>query len=75
VDTTTVAHQRTLDTRELRAIALAGEHFEEIALSHRGGRYTVPSLHGEHTATTSPTPATLRAAAAAIGSSATPAIT
>jgi hypothetical protein len=48
VDTTTVAHQRTLDTRELRALALAGEHFEEIALSHRGGRYTVPSLHGEH---------------------------
>jgi len=31
VDTTTVAHQRTLDTRELRALALAGEHFEEIA--------------------------------------------
>jgi hypothetical protein len=49
VDTTTVAHPRTLDTRELRALALAGEHFEEIAHSHRGGTYTVPSLHGEHT--------------------------
>jgi hypothetical protein len=48
VDTTTVAHQRTLDTRELRALDLAGEHFEEISLSHRGGTYTVPSLHGEH---------------------------
>src|SRR5215208_5992332 len=37
------------NTRELRALALAEERFEEIALSHRGGRYTVPSLHGEHT--------------------------
>jgi hypothetical protein len=48
VDTTTVAHQRTLDTRELRALDLAGVHFEEISLSRRGGTYTVPSLHGEH---------------------------
>jgi hypothetical protein len=46
------AHQRTLrTTRELRALALAEERFEEIALSHRGGRYTVPSLHGEHSYT------------------------
>jgi len=36
------------NTRELRALALAEWRFEEIALSHRGGRYTVPSLHGEH---------------------------
>ena len=35
-------------TRELRALALAEERFEEIALSHRGGVYSVPSLHGEH---------------------------
>ena len=44
----TIAHPRTLDTRELRALALAEERFEEIARSHRGGTYTVPSLHGEH---------------------------
>jgi hypothetical protein len=49
VDTTTVAHPRAVpNTRELRALALAEEHFEEIATSHRGGLYTVPSLHGEH---------------------------
>lgn len=36
------------DTRELRALALAEAHFERIAASHRGGLYTVPSLHGEH---------------------------
>ncbi len=34
------------NTRELRALALAGEHFEEIALSHRGGLYTVPASGG-----------------------------
>ena len=45
-----LAQPRTVpNTRELRALALAEERFEEIALSHRGGRYTVPSLHGEHT--------------------------
>jgi hypothetical protein len=50
VDTTTVAHPRTVpDTRELRALDLVENYFEEIAASHRGGRYTVPSLHGEHT--------------------------
>jgi hypothetical protein len=46
----TIAQPRPVpqSTRELRALALAEVHFEEIALSHRGGRYTVPSLHGEH---------------------------
>jgi hypothetical protein len=43
------AHHPNGGTRELRALALAEEHFEEIAISHRGGLYTVPSLHGEHT--------------------------
>jgi hypothetical protein len=44
-----LAHPRTVpNTRELRALTLAEERFEEIALSHRGGTYTVPSLHGEH---------------------------
>ena len=42
------AHRPNGDTRELRALALAEERFEEIALSHRGGVYSVPSLHGEH---------------------------
>ena len=37
------------NTRELRALALAEERFEKIAASHRGGTYTVPSQHGEHT--------------------------
>ncbi len=47
MDTTTVAHPRTVpNTRELRALALASEHFEEIALSHRGGLYTVPASGG-----------------------------
>jgi hypothetical protein len=50
----TIAQPRTVPqgseaTRELRALALAEERFEEIALSHRGGTYTVPSLHGNHT--------------------------
>jgi hypothetical protein len=45
----TIAQPRPVpNSRELRALALAEERFEEIALSHRGGRYTVPSLHGEH---------------------------
>jgi hypothetical protein len=48
----TIAQPRTVpNTRELRALTLAEEHFEEIALSHRGGTYTVPSLHGDHTYT------------------------
>ena len=46
----TIAHPRTVpNTRELGALTLAEERFEEIAASHRGGRYIVPSLHGEHT--------------------------
>jgi hypothetical protein len=45
----TIAHPRTVpNTRELRALLLAEEHLEQIALSHRGGLYAVPSLHGEH---------------------------
>ena len=45
----TIAHPRTVpNTRELRALLLAEERLEEIAASHRGGTYTVPSLHGEH---------------------------
>jgi hypothetical protein len=46
--TTSLAEPRHLDTRELRTLMLAEERFEEISLSHRGGRYTVPSLPGEH---------------------------
>ena len=46
--TTSLAERRHLDTRELRALDLAEHYFEEIAASHRGGLYTVPSLHGEH---------------------------
>jgi SWIM zinc finger len=46
--TTTIQEAATADTREARGLRLAQERFEEIALSHRGGRYTVPSLHGEH---------------------------
>jgi hypothetical protein len=50
VTSTSLAQPRTVpNTRELRALALAEDHFEEIAQSHRGGRYTVPSLRGEHT--------------------------
>jgi hypothetical protein len=48
----TIAQPRTrpnTDSRELRALALAEERIEEIARSHRGGRYSVPSLHGGHT--------------------------
>ena len=41
-----LAQPRSRNTRELRALALAGEHFEEIALSHRGGLYTVPASGG-----------------------------
>ena len=37
-----------VSTRELKALALAEERLEEVALSHRGGLYTVPSLHGKH---------------------------
>ena len=41
-----IAHPRTVpNTREQRALVLAEEHFEEIALSHLRGLYTVPSLH------------------------------
>ena len=32
----------------LRALSLAEERFEEIALSHRVGTYEVPSFHGGH---------------------------
>ena len=46
--TTTIPKPARADTRELRALDLVEGHFDEIALSHRGGRYTVPSLHGEH---------------------------
>ena len=48
MDTARIAQPAPLDTRELRAVALAGEYLEEIALSHRGGVYTIPSLHGDH---------------------------
>ena len=49
---TSLAHPRTVpNTRELRALVLAEERFEEIAISHRGGTYAVPSLHGDHTYT------------------------
>ncbi len=45
-----LAQPRTVpNTRELRALDLVESHFEEIAASYRGGRYIVPSLHGEHT--------------------------
>jgi hypothetical protein len=47
--TTTIPESTRTDTRELRALDLAANYFDEIAASHRGGRYTVPSLHGEHT--------------------------
>ena len=46
--TISVPEPTRTDTRELRALALAESSFEEIALSHRGGRYVVPSLHGGH---------------------------
>jgi len=45
---TSVARPARIDTREHRALVLAGECFEEIAGSYRDGSYTVPSLHGEH---------------------------
>jgi hypothetical protein len=45
---TTILESTRADTRETRGLRLAQERFEEIALSHRGGCYTVPSLHGEH---------------------------
>lgn len=46
--TESLAHPRIVpNTRELRALLLAEECLEEIAASHRGGTYTVPSLHGE----------------------------
>jgi SWIM zinc finger len=48
VDTARITQVPPLDTRELRALALAEERFEEIARSYRGGIYSVPSLHGEH---------------------------
>ena len=45
----TIAHPRTVpNSCELRALLLAEQRLEEIAASHRGGLYTVPSLHGEH---------------------------
>ena len=45
---TSVARPTRIDTREHRALVLAGECFEEIAASYRDGTYTVPSLRGEH---------------------------
>ena len=45
----TIAQPRTVpnrNTRELRALALAGERLEEIARSHRGGLYEVPASGG-----------------------------
>jgi len=46
VTNASLAQPRSRNTRELRALALAGEHFEEIAASHRGGLYTVPASGG-----------------------------
>jgi hypothetical protein len=37
---------RKVSTRELRALVLAEERFEEIARSHRGGLYAVPASGG-----------------------------
>lgn len=48
MDTARITQPAPQNTRELRALSLAEERFEEIALSHCGGLYTVPSLHGEH---------------------------
>jgi hypothetical protein len=45
---TTIPEPTRTDTRETRGLRLAQERLEEIASSHRGGTYTVPSLHGEH---------------------------
>jgi len=50
VDTARITHPVPQpNTREMRALALAEWRFEEIALSHRGGLYSVPSLHGDQT--------------------------
>jgi hypothetical protein len=47
MDTITVAHPAPRpNTREHRALELAEGRFEEIALSHRGGAYTVPASSG-----------------------------
>jgi hypothetical protein len=46
MDTARIAHPAPPNTRELRALALAERAFEEIAQSHRGGRYTVPASGG-----------------------------
>lgn len=46
MDTKSLAHPRTQpngNTRELRGLALAEEHFEAIARSHRRGTYSAPS--------------------------------
>jgi hypothetical protein len=43
----TIAHPAPQSTgRELRALALAEEHFEEIAASFKDGSYLVPSCSG-----------------------------
>ncbi len=44
----TIAHPAPQEstTRELRALAIAEEHFETIAASYRGGTYLVPSCSG-----------------------------
>ncbi len=46
MDTARIAHPVRPNTRELRAVDLAERCFEEIAASHRGGRYTVPASGG-----------------------------
>ena len=46
MDTARIAHPVRPNTRELRALALVDRCFEEIALSHRGGTYTVPASGG-----------------------------
>jgi hypothetical protein len=47
VDTARIAHPVPRpNTREERALEVAERCFEEIALSHRGGRYTVPASGG-----------------------------
>jgi hypothetical protein len=47
VDTARITHPVPRpNTRELRALALVEDRFEEIAASHRGGRYTVPASGG-----------------------------
>ncbi len=46
-----LAERRLPNTREIRALALAEERFEEIAASHRRGAWTVPSASSDRTYT------------------------